>query len=73
MRRRTATGIALVLLMGLITHCAAQMRVKVRYRVLPQRGPGLLDPFPRQRPLRQPFPHQPFPQQPSASPQGLLI
>ena len=45
MKRRTATGIALVLLMGLITHCAAQMRVRVRYRVLPQRGPGLLEPF----------------------------
>ena len=59
MKRRTATGIALVLLMGLITHCAAQMRVRVRYRVLPQRGPGLLEPFPSQRPLRRPSPQQP--------------
>ncbi len=58
MNGRAATGLVLVLLMGLITHCAAQMRVRVRYRVLPQRGPGLLNPPPRQ---------------PSPSPRGVLI
>ncbi|MAN20253.1 MAG: hypothetical protein CMN94_10875 [Synechococcus sp. EAC657] len=68
MKRRAATGIALVLLMGVITHCAAHMRVRVRHRVLPQRGPGLLGPPPTHR-----LPRQPSRQQRSPSPRGTLI
>ena len=39
MNPRAATGLLLVLLMGLVTHCAARLRVRVNYLVLPQRGP----------------------------------
>lgn len=39
MSQRATTGMLLVLLLGLITHCAANTRVRVQYRVLPQQGP----------------------------------
>ena len=39
MNQRAYTGLLLVLLLGLITHCAARTRVRVQYRVLPQQGP----------------------------------
>ena len=39
MNQRASTGLLLVLLLGLITHCAARTRVRVQYRVLPQQGP----------------------------------
>ena len=39
MNQRAATGLLMVLLLGVITHCAARTRVRVRYRVLPQQGP----------------------------------
>lgn len=42
MNQRAATGLVLVLLVGLITHCADQMRVRTRYRIVPQQGPGRL-------------------------------
>ena len=36
MTQRAATGLVLVLLVGLITHCASQVRTRVRFWVLPQ-------------------------------------
>ena len=39
MNQRAATGLLMVLLLGVITHCAARTRVRVHYRVLPQKGP----------------------------------
>ena len=48
MSQRAATGLLLVLLLGLITHCAARMRVRV-YRVLPQQGPLPQRPAPAQQ------------------------
>jgi len=39
MNQRAATGLLMVLLLGVITHCAARTRVRVQYRVLPQQGP----------------------------------
>ena len=49
MSQRAATGLLLVLLLGLITHCAARMRVRVHYRVLPQQGPLPQRPAPAQQ------------------------
>ena len=39
MNQRAATGLLMVLLLGVITHCAARTRVRFQYRVLPQQGP----------------------------------
>ena len=39
MNQRASTGLLLVVLLGLITHCAAGMRVRFQYRVRPQQGP----------------------------------
>ncbi|KZR85898.1 hypothetical protein SynBIOSE41_01283 [Synechococcus sp. BIOS-E4-1] len=49
MSQRAATGLLLVLLLGLITHFAARMRVRVQYRVLPQQGPWPEAPGPSQQ------------------------
>lgn len=54
MTQRTATGLVLVLLVGLITHCASQVRTRVRYRVLPQQQPGRLLPVPVRHPPSKP-------------------
>ena len=39
MNQRATKGLLMVLLLGVITHCAARTRVRVQYRVLPQQGP----------------------------------
>ena len=49
MSQRAVTGLLLVLLLGLITHCATRMRVRVHYRVLPQQGPLPQAPGPSQQ------------------------
>jgi len=54
MTQRTATGLVLVLLTGVITHCASQVQTRVRYRVLPQQGPSRLMPVPVRRPASKP-------------------
>ena len=54
MTQRTATGLVLVLLVGLITHCASQMQPRVRYRVLPHQGPGRFVPVPVRHPSSKP-------------------
>lgn len=55
MTQRTATGLVLVLLMGVVTHCASQVQTRVRYRVLPQQqGPSRLMPIPVRRPSSKP-------------------
>ncbi|QNI67063.1 hypothetical protein [Synechococcus sp. BMK-MC-1] len=54
MTQRTATGLVLVLLVGLITHCASRVQKRVRYRVLPQQAPGRLLPVPVRHPSSKP-------------------
>ena len=54
MSQRAATGLLLVLLLGLITHCAARTRVRVHYRVLPQQGPLPQVPAPSQQRKQRP-------------------
>lgn len=54
MTQRTATGLVLVFLVGLITHCASQVQTRVRYRVLPQQGPGRPLPVPVRHPSPKP-------------------
>ena len=54
MTQRTATGLVLVLLVGLITHCASQVRTRVRFWVVPQQGPGRLVHIPGRKPAAQP-------------------
>ncbi|CAI8338118.1 MAG: Uncharacterised protein [Synechococcus sp. MIT S9220] len=54
MNQRAATGLLLVLLLGLITHCAARTRVRVQYRVLPQQGPLPQAPAPSQQRNQRP-------------------
>ena len=46
MNQRAVTGLLMVLLLGVITPCAARTRVRVQYRVLPQQGPLLQRPAP---------------------------
>ena len=47
--RRVIRGLFVVLLLGLITHCASKTQVRVRYRVVPQRSPERFQP-PKQSP-----------------------
>jgi hypothetical protein len=54
MTQRAATGLVLVLLVGLITHCASQVRTRVRFWVLPQQGPGRVVPIPGRQPAVKP-------------------
>ncbi|QNJ32103.1 putative lipoprotein [Synechococcus sp. PROS-9-1] len=49
MNRRVIRGLFVVLLLGLITHCASKTQVRVRYRVVPQRSPERFQP-PKQSP-----------------------
>ena len=47
--RRVIRGLFVVLLLGVITHCASKTQVRVRYRVVPQRSPERFQP-PKQSP-----------------------
>ena len=49
MNHRVVRGLFVVLLLGVLTHCASKTQVRVRYRVVPQRSPELFQP-PNQRP-----------------------
>ena len=52
MNHRVVRGLFVVLLLGVLTHCASKTQVRVRYRVVPQRSPEPPERFhhPNQRP-----------------------
>jgi hypothetical protein len=49
MNRRVVMGLFVVLLLGVITHCASKTQVRVRYRVEPQPSPERFQ-LPKQSP-----------------------
>ncbi|QNI89068.1 putative lipoprotein [Synechococcus sp. ROS8604] len=49
MNHHVVRGLLVVLLLGVLTHCASKTQVRVRYRVVPQGSPELYQ-LPKQRP-----------------------
>ncbi|MDG1060197.1 MAG: hypothetical protein P8O84_05770 [Synechococcus sp. cluster3_bin.96] len=52
MNRRVVRGVFVVLLLGVLTHCASKTQVRVRYRVVPQRSPERFQ-LPKQTPSQR--------------------
>ncbi|MBT66471.1 MAG: hypothetical protein CMN98_04945 [Synechococcus sp. NP17] len=44
MKSRAIRGIFVVVLLGVLTHCASKTHVRVRYRIIPQRSPERFQP-----------------------------